>query len=121
MRHAVLLFLATGLFTSWPLWGTNNDVANKWHKSSVSRKHLLGKPRFFKDSDLFDIRSVTGSTTQKDSLSIVGIRVQFQADEDEMTTGNGQFDLSISTEPIINPPPHDRSYFENQLKALSHY
>ena len=55
------------------------------------------------------------------SLSILAIMVEFQEDDDDRTTGNGKFDLSVSEDLTIDPAPHNRSYFQNQLKALSNY
>jgi hypothetical protein len=47
--------------------------------------------------------------------------VQFQTDDDERTTGTGQFDLSPSTDPIIDAPPHDGGFFRNHLTFLENY
>ena len=58
-------------------------------------------------------------------MRICAIRVSFQGDDDESTSGNGQF--IFSTDGIdcgnytIDPPPHNRSYFESQLKAVDSY
>ena len=58
-------------------------------------------------------------------LRICVLRVNFIEDTKESTTGNGQF-LSAS-EGIdcvsyqVDPPPHDKSYFESQLKAVDSY
>ena len=53
------------------------------------------------------------------------IRVSFQTDELVGTTGNGDFlftsELDLCSEYIIDPLPHDKSYFESQLKALDNY
>ncbi len=54
------------------------------------------------------------------TLKVMAIRVQFQRDNDRNTTGDGWFDLSQTTG-MINPPPHNRHYFANQLRALKHY
>ncbi len=55
-----------------------------------------------------------------DTLSVVALRVQFQRDNDRNTTGDGWFDLSVG-DSMINPPPHNRKYFVNQLRALQDY
>ena len=58
-------------------------------------------------------------------LKILALRIDFKADNHEGTTGNGKFLLSnqISDCGIytVDPPPHDKSYFESQLKALDNY
>ncbi|MFQ6611994.1 MAG: hypothetical protein ACE5D2_02680, partial [Fidelibacterota bacterium] len=53
------------------------------------------------------------------------IRVTFQKDLSPGTTGDGSFLLSEITSPCgkytIDPPPHDKAYFQSQLKAVDHY
>ena len=58
-------------------------------------------------------------------LRICALRVNFIEDTKESTTGNGQF---LSTNEGIDcalyqvdPPPHNKSYFESQLKAVDSY
>ncbi len=64
--------------------------------------------------------SLPGATP--DTLRVLAIRVEFQEDNDETTTGNGKFDLSTSTDPYqIDPPPHNRSYFQDHLLFLRNY
>lgn len=59
---------------------------------------------------------------KSDSLRILGIRVEFEEDDSPNTTGNGKFDLSESTDPFqIDPPPHNRFFFEDHLKFLKNY
>jgi M6 family metalloprotease-like protein len=55
------------------------------------------------------------------SLSLLALRVEFQPDDDIQTTGTGEFDLSSPSEPDIDAPPHDREYFQAQVKALASY
>ena len=58
-------------------------------------------------------------------LSVCSLRISFQVDNDESTTGNGQFLLESygidCDRYTIDPVPHDRSYFESQLKAVDGY
>jgi len=85
----------------------------------------------FSDRDLLGLgepidrllhQNQSGSTKQEpDTLRILAIRVGFQEDNNSLTTGNGKFELSPAPERIIDPPPHNRSYFEQQLTALSNY
>ena len=53
------------------------------------------------------------------------IRVSFPLEDDESTTGDGQFLKTVNGincfEYTIDPPPHNRSYFESQIKAVSSY
>ena len=52
---------------------------------------------------------------------VVAIRVDFPPDTASITTGTGQFDLSAGSDEDINPPPHDRGYFQRQMEALKRY
>jgi hypothetical protein len=59
--------------------------------------------------------------TAADTLDVLAVMVQFQADADARTTGNGQFDLSIPTNAGLDAPPHDAQYFLDHLTFLSTY
>jgi M6 family metalloprotease-like protein len=54
-------------------------------------------------------------------LRILALMVQFRADADEETTGDGRFVLQAAADATIDPPPHDAAYFAHQLLALSNY
>ena len=58
-------------------------------------------------------------------LRVCVLRISFQVDSDESTTGDGQYLLEsngIDCGPYtIDPVPHNRSYFESQLKAVDGY
>ncbi|MFC1555501.1 FG-GAP-like repeat-containing protein [candidate division KSB1 bacterium] len=55
-------------------------------------------------------------------LRIAAIRVEFQEDEYFLTSGNGLFDLSDNPDTLlIDPPPHNRTYFRDQLEAMKRY
>ena len=47
--------------------------------------------------------------------------VQFQEDNDDLTTGNGKFQLQNVAVPMIDPPPHDSVYFWNKLRFVKDY
>ncbi len=55
------------------------------------------------------------------TFHILAIRAEFQADDSQFTTGDGTFDYSVETEAVVDPPPHDRVYFLDQLEALKRY
>ena len=59
--------------------------------------------------------------TLPDTIRICALRAEFVKDDVATTTGNGKFDLSTTSEYIFNPPPHNKTYFEQQLSALSNY
>lgn len=62
---------------------------------------------------------ITGDITLK------VIRISFVKDELDGTSGNGDFlyssELDLCTGYTVDPLPHDKSYFESQLKALDNY
>jgi hypothetical protein len=47
--------------------------------------------------------------------------VQFAADTDTKTTGTGRFLLTARPDSVIDPPPHDRAYFEQHMTFLANY
>jgi len=47
--------------------------------------------------------------------------VDFQADDDDATTGDGKFDTSHTAKKIIDPSPHDSSYFDDHLHFAQNY
>jgi M6 family metalloprotease-like protein len=57
----------------------------------------------------------------QDTIKILALRVQFEQDNVATTTGDGLYDLSAQSDYIFDRPPHDRSYFQNQLLALANY
>lgn len=56
-----------------------------------------------------------------DTVRVLALMVQFQKDDDEKTTGDGQFDLTSPASPAIDAPPHDAAYFRNHLVFLENY
>lgn len=58
-------------------------------------------------------------------IRICALRVSFIQDSSQSTTGNGTFlteNLGIDCGPyVIDPPPHDKSYFQSQILAVSNY
>ena len=58
-------------------------------------------------------------------LKICALRVSFPIDDDPSTSGNGQFLLSSEGVDCgiysVDLPPHNRSYFLSQIKAVSAY
>ena len=55
---------------------------------------------------------------------VVALRVEFQADETEYTTGDGTFSGPLYAEglmPSVDPLPHNADYFEAHLAFLEHY
>lgn len=69
--------------------------------------------------------SSTAFTSSNSNWKVLGIRVDFLADENDGTTGNGKFLLGDQNDYCgrytIDPPPHDKSYFKSQIKAINSY
>lgn len=57
------------------------------------------------------------------TINIAVIRVDFQKDTNELTTGDGSFMIdTLTTTPFsIDPAPHNRTYFNDQMIAASNY
>ena len=72
---------------------------------------------------LISVILLSTSLFSQDTIKICIIRVEFQTDANELTTGDGRFmfDTSHVTPYTIDPPPHDRRYFLDQIIALNSY
>ena len=58
------------------------------------------------------------------NIKVCALRVNFQIDDHESTSGDGSFLDStyfVCDNYTIDPPPHDKSYFTSQLKAVDSY
>jgi M6 family metalloprotease-like protein len=56
-------------------------------------------------------------------LELYALRVEFLEDDNTLTTGNGHFIMQeTDSNPFtIDPPPHDRNYFQDQIIAVNNY
>jgi len=99
----------------------NNNIILRVKNSSVSQQNLLRNARFFWENGHLRLKPIFKKSLAPDTLKVLGLRVEFQVDEDDKTTGNGRFDLSVSSKTAIDPSPHDQTYFKNQLTALANY
>lgn len=75
---------------------------------------------------LFIISLLTGQFAPSiGDITVLGIRVSFKHDSDESTTGDGTFLVAQDSvecgDYTLDPPPHNRAYFESQLKAVDSY
>jgi len=86
---------------------------------SFSRRNLVSSVVYKWDGDF--LTENQNKYTGTDTLRILALRVSFKKDSDPLTTGDGTFDNSVPDTPVIDPPPHDRRYFESQLEALKNY
>ena len=83
--------------------------------------------------NLQQINSENNRYTRDSEFSqVIGIMVDFQEDIDPNTTGNGKFlqsldigfidsDSNRCDGFIVDPPPHNRNYFESQIQAVKNY
>ena len=57
------------------------------------------------------------------TIKVAAIRVEFVQDTNELTTGDGTFAVdSVTSDPFaIDPAPHNRTYFKDQLIAADNY
>ncbi len=54
-------------------------------------------------------------------INILAIRVEFKEDSIDTAHGVGLFELASDTSVHIDPPPHNRTFFEDHLEALKRY
>ena len=113
-RIGILFIFLTFLALTGHAQNTNIHFL-KPHISGISNEHLV--------ATLFDSPQVQSGmrVTATDTLRILALRVSFQPDTIAETTGNGQFQLTRSDSIYIDPPPHNRTYFQAQLASLAHY
>jgi M6 family metalloprotease-like protein len=63
-------------------------------------------------------------TSDRAVVNVLAIRVEFETDNDSLTTGDGTMDLVGFGEPedgLYYDRPHDKIYFERQMQFLSNY
>ena len=64
------------------------------------------------------------NVSYKSKLKILAVMADFQSDKDEATTGTGKFGSMYSKDygtKILDPLPHDKSYFEAHLLFAKNY
>jgi hypothetical protein len=70
-------------------------------------------------SDSGLLRSPAASS---DTVRVLALMVDFQTSPNNLTTGNGHFQLDASSpQNVIDPAPHDSAYFAFKLQFLSNY
>lgn len=122
-RFLIRIFpLVAGLLVTLPANAQDLRTAKTMdpaHRNNqISRLNLLDND-YFKRQDLS--KSGSASAAEPKSLRIMAIRVSFQSDTTELTTGDGRFILVGDDSTVIDPAPHDRAYFLAQLSAASDY
>jgi M6 family metalloprotease-like protein len=89
-------------------------------RRSAGNKILKSQYRYSQPSARLQLKS-RASDAAVDTLDLLAIRVDFKRDTISQTTGDGRFILAASSQNTIDPPPHNRAYFEAQLLALKNY
>jgi M6 family metalloprotease-like protein len=60
--------------------------------------------------------------TVPDTLRVALLRVDFETDSaGDASTGNGRFDLSDGAGVLVDPPPHNKTYFEAHARAAARF
>lgn len=96
-------------------WQSQRDRLRPQYRASQPSQRLLRSPLLAKTS------APSTAIAFPDTLNILALRVEFQPDALAETTGDGLFMLTPNAEITIDPPPHNRAYFEAQLTALANY
>jgi hypothetical protein len=87
---------------------SNSVVAQQLsHPVMVSRDDAFSTPRQFR--------------IVADTIDILAVMVQFQRDNTPLTSGDGRFDLTQGTNPIIEAPPHNKGYFFDHFTFVANY
>ena len=85
-------------------------------ESGKPAQQLKGQP-----SQRLLLKSRLSPGSEPDTVRVLVLRAEFVADSSDRTTGNGTFILTPPAEPVLDPPPHNKSYFDAQLTALANY
>ncbi len=72
---------------------------------------------------VFAFLLISVSAYSQQTIKICALRVEFTPDQNELTTGDGTFmvDTVTTDEFAIDPAPHNREYFNDQIKAAANY
>ncbi len=98
----------------------NSPASNLRHTGPQSADKRL-RAEYRLNQPTIRLHSGLSRSAVVDTLDILALRVEFQIDSLEETTGNGRFMLAPDPNITIDPPPHNRAYFEAQLTALANY
>lgn len=96
-------------------WQSPRARLRPHYRASQPSQRLLQSALLAKSSSAFTAAGLP------DTLAILALRVEFQRDASEQTTGDGGFMLAADPNKTIDPPPHNRAYFAAQLTALANY
>ncbi|MDZ7343849.1 MAG: hypothetical protein ONA90_04985, partial [candidate division KSB1 bacterium] len=123
LRQPIGIF-CTVLCCSLPYLATTFAFTPRSDPKPVDRQFLKSNYRQAPPSQGLQLKSklaAAAGLAASDTLNVLAIRVDFVPDNNARTTGNGRFMLAPSSKHTIDPPPHDRAYFEAQMLALTNY
>ncbi|MBI3004089.1 MAG: VCBS repeat-containing protein [Ignavibacteriales bacterium] len=67
------------------------------------------------------LRRPLAASSISDTLRVLAIMVDFRTDSDNLTSGNGKFQLDTAITGLIDPPPHDSAFFARKLEFVQNY
>ncbi|MDI6808702.1 MAG: FG-GAP-like repeat-containing protein [Candidatus Eisenbacteria bacterium] len=113
---------------SQPAWAFKQGIppGTPFSRSILEKKRMERKLAFEKKGiHLTDLQL----SAFPETLRVLGIRVEFQEDNDPHSTGNGKMDFVGYGDPLLPDggknllydPPHTKIYFERQFDALRNY
>ncbi len=74
---------------------------------------------------LFSIPVAGQLVLEKTDVAVLGLRVSFTVDDDASSTGDGSFlseaEIDQCGRYTLDPPPHNKDYFEAHLQAVDNY
>ena len=135
MINNVLIIVCSVLLLFGKTYSSENKFFISLHKSSIntlnfSSKFVLGEEKKI----LKQVQDDRGGGSVRDNrgvfaqdsrgsfdINIIAIRVEFPEDSIDTAHGSGLFELARDTSVSIDPPPHNRLYFEDHLEALKRY
>lgn len=102
-------------------------LAERWgplFQHDVPRRPLLESRARATSTHWRDLlKAASGPPGPLDTVRVAAFRFEFENDSaGDVTTGDGRFDLTQPDEnDFIDPPPHNRAYFEAHFEALRRY
>ncbi|MGB2869569.1 MAG: T9SS type A sorting domain-containing protein [Bacteroidota bacterium] len=66
-------------------------------------------------------RPASAARTAVSTVRVLCIMVDFPSDNDAQTSGDGKFQLQTNLSHLIDPPPHNATYFSNKLEFIKNY
>lgn len=118
--HRTIKIITFICFLSFWQIAAGQNLTLKLYSNGISDRDLLEL-----GNSVTRLNRVSEGTFHKkqspDTLRILAIRVVFQEDSNDLTTGIGEFELTPDSEITIDSPPHGLTYFEHQLLALANY